>query len=183
MENEQCPVCLENIEQEIGLPCDHKFCATCIHSWAVQAWEENESNTNDKPTCPLCRTSFSMSVFDEFDDGDRCQCGKKNPDATHESSNSHNTYLFNDKYNSDIYKFLDNEYKRLFETEVLRYVERGLRSVEMGRYFDIAGLAYKMSDNMLTKIGSNSEEHREKGKTWFYDYIAQSADERRLESI
>jgi len=171
MENGICPVCINTIEKKLILSCNHEFCTTCIHAWAVQAWEKNESNTNEKPSCPMCRASFSMSVFDDFDDGNRCSCGKKNPDVTHETSNFHNTYLFNDVYNSDINEFLKNEYERLFANEVLEHVEEGLILAELGRYFDVDRVAYKMSDNMLEKIGSTSEEHREQGKSWFYDYM------------
>ena len=42
--NDNCSICLENIDNELILPCNHSFCKVCILTWL-----------NDKCNCPLCR--------------------------------------------------------------------------------------------------------------------------------
>jgi len=42
-----CPICMEDSEENIILPCAHVFCSACIKKWLLK-------NTN---TCPNCRKS------------------------------------------------------------------------------------------------------------------------------
>lgn len=41
----QCPICMEETNKNIKLPCNHVFCTACIEKWLCK-------NTN---TCPNCR--------------------------------------------------------------------------------------------------------------------------------
>ena len=41
----QCPICMEETDKNIKLPCNHVFCTACIEKWLCK-------NTN---TCPNCR--------------------------------------------------------------------------------------------------------------------------------
>ena len=45
--NEECTICKDEIEEGIKLKCLHAFHKTCIKEWF-----------NINQTCPLCRTSF-----------------------------------------------------------------------------------------------------------------------------
>jgi len=49
-ELDECPICLGTNEIDSQLPCNHKFCRSCIESWAESG--------NGK--CPLCRREFSV---------------------------------------------------------------------------------------------------------------------------
>lgn len=40
-----CPICMEETDKNIKLPCNHVFCTACIEKWLCK-------NTN---TCPNCR--------------------------------------------------------------------------------------------------------------------------------
>lgn len=42
-----CPICMEDSEENIILPCAHVFCSACIKKWLLK-------NSN---TCPNCRKS------------------------------------------------------------------------------------------------------------------------------
>jgi len=42
-----CPICMEDVDKNIKLPCSHIFCYGCIKKWLLK-------NTN---TCPNCRTN------------------------------------------------------------------------------------------------------------------------------
>jgi hypothetical protein len=42
-----CPICMEDSDENIILPCDHVFCSKCIEKWLLK-------NTD---TCPNCRKS------------------------------------------------------------------------------------------------------------------------------
>jgi hypothetical protein len=44
-----CPICMEDSEENIILPCDHAFCSECIKKWLLK-------NAN---TCPNCRKSVA----------------------------------------------------------------------------------------------------------------------------
>ena len=45
-----CPICMEDSEENITLPCAHVFCSACIKKWLLK-------NTD---TCPNCRQSVVM---------------------------------------------------------------------------------------------------------------------------
>ncbi|XP_016115585.1 E3 ubiquitin-protein ligase rnf213-alpha-like, partial [Sinocyclocheilus grahami] len=48
-----CPVCMEDPQDPLSLPCDHIFCLTCIKQWLVPG----------QMLCPLCR----LEVPDDFE--------------------------------------------------------------------------------------------------------------------
>ncbi len=45
-----CSICLSNVLQPAGLPCNHIFCFECITEWAL----------GTATTCPLCKKVNSM---------------------------------------------------------------------------------------------------------------------------
>jgi hypothetical protein len=47
---ENCPICLEEINDLLITPCKHKFCKNCIDEWIKIKCE-----------CPLCRTKLISS--------------------------------------------------------------------------------------------------------------------------
>ena len=42
-----CPICMEDSDENIVLPCTHVFCSVCIKKWLFK----------NKNTCPNCRMS------------------------------------------------------------------------------------------------------------------------------
>jgi hypothetical protein len=42
-----CPICMEDSDENIVLPCTHVFCSSCIKKWLLK----------NKNTCPNCRKS------------------------------------------------------------------------------------------------------------------------------
>jgi len=54
--NNECAICLENIENEYKLDCNHKFCYECI----------NKLIEDNKIKCPLCR-NYTIIKYFEYD--------------------------------------------------------------------------------------------------------------------
>jgi len=42
-----CPICMEDSDKNIKLPCKHVFCEECIKKWLLK-------NTNSCPNCRIC---------------------------------------------------------------------------------------------------------------------------------
>ena len=51
----ECPICMEVFSDPRVLPCVHTYCLKCIEKHI-----DSESISTDKPTCPLCRTEFTL---------------------------------------------------------------------------------------------------------------------------
>jgi hypothetical protein len=51
---DQCPVCKEDLENSETLPCRHSFCSDCLRQW-IRACTDSDSIW----TCPVCRAEFS----------------------------------------------------------------------------------------------------------------------------
>ena len=45
-----CPICMEDSEDNIILPCNHNFCSACIKKWLLKKTD----------TCPICRKSVVL---------------------------------------------------------------------------------------------------------------------------
>ena len=45
-----CPICMEDSDDNIILPCNHIFCSACIKKWLLKKTD----------TCPICRKSVVM---------------------------------------------------------------------------------------------------------------------------
>mmetsp|Transcript_50887 Transcript_50887/g.94823 ORF Transcript_50887/g.94823 Transcript_50887/m.94823 type:complete len:919 (+) Transcript_50887:66-2822(+) len=54
--NEECSLCLDNIEEPVVTKCNHWFCKECILECIVQATE-----SHGRATCPLCRASITKT--------------------------------------------------------------------------------------------------------------------------
>jgi len=59
----ECGICLEAITSAVTLPCNHKFCASCLDGWkskfsSVYALNKEE---NKSKLCPLCRKEIPPS--------------------------------------------------------------------------------------------------------------------------
>ena len=58
----ECPICLENMEEEefvLMECCNMKFCVTCLIGWF---------NSNASPTCPICHNildDYYIPIADE----------------------------------------------------------------------------------------------------------------------
>ena len=74
-EVEECPICKDEFSNKIKLPCNHEFCTDCLYMWT-----NTRTNSRTKPTCPMCRTKFNMSIFSESDSivNNTCNCGGSN---------------------------------------------------------------------------------------------------------
>lgn len=63
--NMNCPVCLDEIEDECVLDCKHNFCKKCIleyinfNSFDSSAYNE-ENGFNSKVKCPICRIKIDL---------------------------------------------------------------------------------------------------------------------------
>lgn len=53
---DMCTICLCPAIGAESLPCGHKFCLSCIHSWTRECAREMRPSV-----CPLCRTPFAAS--------------------------------------------------------------------------------------------------------------------------
>lgn len=51
-EEEDCPICHENLKNTVELDCSHKFCAKCIMDYY--------STTKPNLSCPLCRKNIRL---------------------------------------------------------------------------------------------------------------------------
>ena len=49
---EQCPICLEQLQVRVGTSCGHIFCTKCLWSYC----KSEQKKHNRPPPCPLCRT-------------------------------------------------------------------------------------------------------------------------------
>lgn len=52
---ENCPICLEQIENVYETECKHKFHESCIKEW---------KRKNSEGTCPICRSSINEIVIE-----------------------------------------------------------------------------------------------------------------------
>lgn len=50
-EPENCPICMEKVQEQRTLPCGHVFCKDCINTWLV-------SNNS----CPVCRFEVRVPI-------------------------------------------------------------------------------------------------------------------------
>jgi len=60
--NDECGICLETMTAAVTLPCNHKFCASCLDGWkskfgAPIAYRKKERGKS----CPLCRKKIPPS--------------------------------------------------------------------------------------------------------------------------
>jgi len=58
--NDQCSICLEDIQNEVQLICSHSYCAKCIICYLKQTYKAS------RVRCPLCR-SDSKLLFANFE--------------------------------------------------------------------------------------------------------------------
>jgi hypothetical protein len=58
--NDQCSICLENIQNEVQLLCSHSYCGQCLVDYFKQRY-----NTSDVQ-CPICRAE-SKFIFSNFE--------------------------------------------------------------------------------------------------------------------
>jgi hypothetical protein len=62
IENE-CPICLEQLESGLKTLCGHQFCTHCL-----VGWQEKETNSPTSPpyTCPSCRGEIPYIELESF---------------------------------------------------------------------------------------------------------------------
>lgn len=52
MDDEECPICYENVVDYTSEKCNHKFCKKCINSWL-----------KTHHTCPMCRACLKDTFY------------------------------------------------------------------------------------------------------------------------
>ena len=55
---DECPICLEDLDDAPALACGHQFHAACVQELAATAWANGARRSRDRGTavlCPLCR--------------------------------------------------------------------------------------------------------------------------------
>jgi len=57
--NDECGICLEALTAAITLPCNHKFCADCLHGWKSKFGDYRKEEKSK--SCPLCRKKIPPS--------------------------------------------------------------------------------------------------------------------------
>jgi len=58
--NDECGICLETLNSAVTLPCNHKFCATCLDGWKSKFGAQYRKKEKTK-LCPLCREKIPPS--------------------------------------------------------------------------------------------------------------------------
>ena len=51
----ECPICLENIENNISTKCNHNFCLKCIINWIKT---DNKEKVLFNAVCPVCKENL-----------------------------------------------------------------------------------------------------------------------------
>ena len=60
--NDECGICLETLTAAVTLPCNHKFCADCLHEWKSKFGSSPLKIKEEKSkSCPLCRKNIPPS--------------------------------------------------------------------------------------------------------------------------
>jgi len=57
--NDECGICLETIKAAVTLPCNHKFCASCLDGWKSKFGSSLKAEKSK--SCPLCREKIPPS--------------------------------------------------------------------------------------------------------------------------
>jgi len=57
---EDCGICLEALTAAVTLPCNHKFCASCLDGWKSKFGAQYRKEEESK-SCPLCRKKIPPS--------------------------------------------------------------------------------------------------------------------------
>ena len=57
--NDECGICLETMTAAVTLPCNHKFCASCLDGWKSKFVTPSEKEKSK--SCPLCRKKIPPS--------------------------------------------------------------------------------------------------------------------------
>jgi hypothetical protein len=68
IENE-CPICLIQMEKSVVLHCGHRFHFECIAEW-----HGNEVKSNKKPCCPYCRENIDVELLTNNIKQKQCRC-------------------------------------------------------------------------------------------------------------
>ena len=57
--NDECGICLETLTAAVTLPCNHKFCASCLDGWKSKFGSSLKKERSK--SCPLCREKIPPS--------------------------------------------------------------------------------------------------------------------------
>jgi len=57
---DECGICLETLTAAVILPCNHKFCASCLDGWKSKFGADYDKEERSK-SCPLCRKRIPPS--------------------------------------------------------------------------------------------------------------------------
>ena len=55
----ECGICLEKLTSAVTLPCNHKFCASCLDGWKSKFGDDRKKERSK--ACPLCRKKIPPS--------------------------------------------------------------------------------------------------------------------------
>ena len=61
---EKCGICLNEFPVENGetMPCQHRFCQSCIYQWFKSKYNHLGSARHSNLTCPICRQSVKIAM-------------------------------------------------------------------------------------------------------------------------
>ena len=96
----QCPICLDTIDNEHTLECDHTYCAGCIINWFRSGHK----------SCPMCKQSNIELDNIQLPDKDKMRIMRK--------------YSLTDSFNSKLIKLLLRSYDK--EREKINLLEKDL---------------------------------------------------------
>lgn len=83
--NENCSICLEDLNNEVQLMCSHSFCANCIIAYGKQRFGMHQI------ACPICRQE-SKFLFAQFEKTtDNLEAYNQIVDYNHDSSGQYKT--------------------------------------------------------------------------------------------
>ena len=57
--DDECGICLETLTAAVTLPCNHKFCASCLDGWKSKFGDDRKEEKSK--SCPLCRKKIPPS--------------------------------------------------------------------------------------------------------------------------
>jgi len=58
---DECGICLETLNTAVTLPCNHKFCASCLDGWKSKFASILRVKEKKSKSCPLCREKIPPS--------------------------------------------------------------------------------------------------------------------------
>ena len=122
MTDENCTICLENIDDEFRhtLPCGHEFHWDCV----ISAYNTQRDKLKfDGGTCPLCRRPYNIDAWDTiYKLVNPCMISYR--------------MLYNDEsewnHKLDYIMLITKQIKRIIDCKIILYIDKKLFSIDYG---------------------------------------------------